>query len=262
MDVENSPLGAMVSAARAGGKILREYFRSEKLRTRTKSNWADLVTDADVGAQAAILEILEAKLPGTPVIGEEKENAPAAEEAIYVDPLDGTLNYVHGLSQFAVSVGYWVKGSPRAGVVYNPIAEELYSASSGQGAFCNGKPLRASQNRSLRQCFAATGWPYDREQIPKALRSLERVLTPVQEVRVLGSSALALCYIASGILDVYWEWGLSPWDVAAGIVIAGEAGARITSPEGGPFKLESGAVLATNGHIHDDVLKHMWAGQQ
>jgi len=243
-----------IFAALEGGKILKEFFRSEKVQARTKSTWADLVTNADLKAQDSIIRILSGELPGVQIIGEEKENEVASEEVIYLDPLDGTLNYFHGLNHFAVSIGYWVEKRPVAGVVYNPIEDELFFALSGKGAFRNEKTIRVSQSRSLSQSFLATGWPYDKGQIPKVLKSLERMLPPAQEVRVLGSSALAMCYVAAGILEGYWEWGLFPWDIAAGVVIAQEAGARITSPEGESFELKSGAILASNGYVHDDIL--------
>ncbi len=225
------------------------------MQARTKSSWADLVTNIDLNAQEAILQVLSGELPGVQVIGEEKENERISGEVIYVDPLDGTLNYFHGLNQFAVSLGYWVERRPVAGVVFNPIDDELFFAFAGKGAFRNEEAIRVSSNRSLSQCFLATGWPYEKDEVSKVLRSLERVLPPVQEVRVLGSSALAMCYIAAGILDGYWEWGPYPWDIAAGVVIAQEAGARITSPEGETFKLESGTILATNGYIHPEMVK-------
>ncbi len=248
---------ALHAAALAGGKILREYFRSEKVRAKTKSSSADLVTNADLMSQEAVLKILSARLPGVQVVGEEKENEKVADEAIYLDPLDGTLNFYHGLDQFAVSLGYWAGKKPMAGVVYRPVEEELFSAVSGRGAFRNGKPIQASGAPKLAQSFLATGWPYDKTRTPGVLRSLERLLGPSQEVRVLGSAALALCYVAAGILEGYWEWGLYPWDVAAGVLIAREAGARVTSPEGGPVTLESGAVLATNGHVHEEMLAYL-----
>jgi myo-inositol-1(or 4)-monophosphatase len=253
----NKVKDTLLYAALEGGKILKEFFRSEKVQAKTKTSSADLVTNVDLRAQEVIIEILSTNLPGVQIIGEEKENEAASEEAIYLDPLDGTLNYFHGLNQFAVSVGYWVEKKPAVGVIYNPMEAEMFLALSGKGAFRNGKPIRVSQNRSLSQSFLATGWPYDKEQIPKIIKSLDRLLKPAQEVRILGSSALAMCYVAAGILEGYWEWGLFPWDIAAGVVIAQEAGARITSPEGEPFKLESGSILASNGYVHDDILKHL-----
>ena len=248
---------ALLAAALAGGKILKEYFRSEKVRAKTKSSYADLVTNVDLMSQEAILNILSAKLPGVQVIGEEKENEKVSGEVIYLDPLDGTLNYYHGLNQFAVSLGFWAEKKPMAGVVYSAVEDELFSAVSGKGAFRNGKPIRVSPAHTLPQSFLATGWPYNKSQMPRVLRSLDRLLQPSQEVRVLGTAALALCYVAAGILEGYWEWGLYPWDIAAGIVIAQEAGGRITSPEGGPLDLESGAILATNGYVHEEMLGYL-----
>ena len=227
------------------------------MQSRTKSTWGDLVTNIDLEAQESIIRILSKELPWVQIIAEEKKNEAVSEEAIYIDPLDGTLNYFHGLNQFAVSIGYWAGKIPVAGVVYNPIDDEVFFAISGKGAFRNEKAIGVSQSRSLSQSFLATGWPYDKGQIAKVLKSLERVLPPVQEVRILGSSALAMCYVAAGILEGYWEWGLFPWDIAAGVVIAQEAGARITSPEGEPFNLESGSILASNRYVHDDILKHL-----
>ena len=250
---------SLKAAALEGGKILKESFRSGNVHAKTKSSWADLVTNIDLKTQDSVIARLSRDLPGVQVIGEEKENEAVSEEVIYLDPLDGTLNYFHGLPMFAISIGYWVAKKPVAGVVYIPMGEELYWGTSGHGAFRNGEPLRVSQNRSLSQSFLATGWPYDRGQISKALRPLERILPPVQEVRVLGSCAISMCYVASGVLEAYWEWGLYPWDVAAGVVIAQEAGARMTSPEGEPFKLESGAVLASNGYVHEEILKLLGA---
>jgi len=248
---------ALHDAALAGGKILEEYFRSERVQAKTKSSQADLVTNVDLLSQEAILKMLSAELPGVQVIGEEKENEKVSGEVIYLDPLDGTLNYYHGLSQFAVSLGYWAEKKPMAGVVFNPAEDELFSAVSGKGAFRNGKAIRASQTQTLAQSFLATGWPYDKSQTPGVMRSLERLLAPSQEVRVLGTAALALCYVAAGILEGYWEWGLYPWDIAAGILIVQEAGGRITSPKGNSFHLDSGAILATNGYVHEEMLRHL-----
>jgi myo-inositol-1(or 4)-monophosphatase len=247
----------LIAAALAGGKILKEYFRSEKVQAKTKSSYADLVTNVDLMSQETIVNILSGTLPGVQIIGEEKENAKASGEVIYLDPLDGTLNYYHGLNQFAVSLGYWAENKPMAGVVYNPVEDELFSAVAGKEAFRNGKPIRVSPAHTISQSFLATGWPYDKSQTPGVLRSLERLLFPSQEVRVLGTAALALCYVASGILEGYWEWGLYPWDVAAGIVIVREAGGLITSPEGGAFHLESGAILASNGLVHEEMLGYL-----
>ncbi len=247
----------LLTAALEGGKVLKEHFRSEKVEAKIKSSSADLVTNVDLKAQEAVIRILSRDLPGVQIIGEEKENEEVSDEVIYLDPLDGTLNFYHGQRQFAVSIGYWVNRSPVAGVVFNPVDDDLFFAASGQGAFQNGRPIRVSPYRRLSQSVLATGWPYDKRELPRVLRSLERLLPVTQEVRVWGTAALAMSYLAAGTLEGYWEWGLYPWDIAAGVVIAREAGCRITSIDGGPFELSSGAVLATNGHVHEEMLKYL-----
>jgi myo-inositol-1(or 4)-monophosphatase len=247
----------LLAAALEGGKILREHFRSEKVEAKTKSSNADLVTNVDIKTQETIMRILSRELPGVQIIGEEKENEEVSDEVIYVDPLDGTLNFFHGQRQFAVSIGYWVNQMPAAGVVFNPVDDDLFVAASGQGAFRNGRLIHVSPYRLLSQSVLATGWPYDKRELSRVLKSLERLLPVSQEVRVWGTAALAMCYLAAGALEGYWEWGLYPWDIAAGVVIAREAGCQITSIDGGPFGLNQGAILATNGHVHEEMIKYL-----
>jgi myo-inositol-1(or 4)-monophosphatase len=246
-----------LAAALEGGKILKENFRSEKVEAKTKSGHADLVTNADLETQEAVIHILSRGLPGVQIIGEEKENEEASGEVIYVDPLDGTLNFFHGQRQFAISLGYWVDRKPAAGVVFNPVDEDLFVAVSGQGAFRNGQPIQGSSYGRLSESVLATGWPYDKKELPRVLKSMERLLSVTQEVRIWGTAALAMCYLAAGALEGYWEWGLYPWDIAAGVVIAREAGCRISSIDGGPFELSSGAILATNGYVHEEMIRYL-----
>ncbi len=247
----------LLTAALEGGKILKKHFLSEKLEAKIKSSAADLVTNVDLETQETVIQILSRDLPGVQIIGEEKENEEASGEVIYLDPLDGTLNFFHGQRQFAVSIGYWVNEEPAAGVVFNPSDDDLFSAISGQGAFRNGKPIRVSPRRRLGQSVLATGWPYDKKELPRVLKSLERLLPVAQEVRVWGTAALAMCYLAAGALEGYWEWGLFPWDIAAGAVIAREAGCSITSIDGGLFELKQGAILATNGLVHEEMVTYL-----
>jgi myo-inositol-1(or 4)-monophosphatase len=247
----------LLAAALEGGKVLKEHFQTDKVEAKTKTSHADLVTNVDLKTQEAIIQILSRYLPGVQIIGEEKENEEASGEVIYVDPLDGTLNFFHGQRQFAVSIGYWIDRNPVAGVVFNPVDDDLFVAALGQGAFRNGRPIRGSQYRHLSESVLATGWPYDKKELPRVLKSLERLLPVTQEVRVWGTAALAMCYLAAGALEGYWEWGLYPWDIAAGVVIAREAGCRISSIDGGPFELSSGAILATNGLVHEEILQYL-----
>jgi len=247
----------LLAAALEGGKVLKEHFQTDKVEAKTKTSHADLVTNVDLKTQEAIIQILSRDLSGIQIIGEEKENEEASGEVIYVDPLDGTLNFFHGQRQFAVSIGYWIDRNPVAGVVFNPVDDDLFIAALGQGASRNGRPIRVSPYRHLSESVLATGWPYDKKELPRVLKSLERLLPVTQEVRVWGTAALAMCYLAAGALEGYWEWGLYPWDIAAGVVIAREAGCRISSIDGGPFELSSGAILATNGLVHEEILQYL-----
>ena len=247
----------LLAAALEGGKALKEHFQTDKVEAKTKTSHADLVTNVDLKTQEAIIQILSRDLSGIQIIGEEKENEEASGEVIYVDPLDGTLNFFHGQRQFAVSIGYWIDRNPVAGVVFNPVDDDLFIAALGQGASRNGRPIRVSPYRHLSESVLATGWPYDKKELPRVLKSLERLLPVTQEVRVWGTAALAMCYLAAGALEGYWEWGLYPWDIAAGVVIAREAGCRISSIDGGPFELSSGAILATNGLVHEEILQYL-----
>jgi myo-inositol-1(or 4)-monophosphatase len=245
---------ALVFVAREAGYILRERFRSVGMEMRTKSSCADLVTEVDIAAQERIIGLLTKRFPGIGIVCEEREDGRRPSEAFYVDPIDGTLNYAHGLEMCAVSIGYWVDDRPMAGIVYNPLQEDLFLGLQGRGASRNGKRIAVSGAATLDKCLLATGWPYAKEDHRRVLKTLEPVLASAQEVRVLGSASLALCYVADGLLDGFWEWGLMPWDMAAGVVIALEAGAQITAPDGVPFRLQDGAVLVTNGRVHDALL--------
>ena len=264
MRVQTKTRKALLSAATAAGKIIKKRFRSRRIDRTRKSAIGDYVTNVDLEAERKIRQILRAAFPEALLIGEEggAQEAKAAttttadrREAIYIDPLDGTLNFIHGFDLFAVSIGYWKNGEPIAGVVYNPVAGELFYAARGQGAFRNGVPIEASKNRSLGDSLIATGWPYNKQESAVLLRYAGRFLQKAQEVRAIGCASLALCYVAAGFFDGYWEWDLYPWDLAAGVVIALEAGCRITDLRGEGFRLESGAVVSSNGLIHDEILE-------
>ena len=246
----------LLAAALEGGKVLKEHFQTDKVEAKTKTSHADLVTNVDLKTQEAIIQILSRYLPGVQIIGEEKENEEASGEVIYVDPLDGTLNFFHGQRQFAVSIGYWIDRNPVAGVVFNPVDDDLFVAALGQGAFRNGRPIRVSPYRHLSESVLATGWPYDKKELPRVLKSLERLLPVTQEVRVWGTAALAMCYLAGGTLEGYWEWGLYPWDIAAGALLVQEAGGVVTDLDGDSNYLkEPYCVVAANSQIHPKMLK-------
>jgi len=245
----------MVAAVLAAGRRLRELFRTEGLDVRSKSGPGDLVTRADFEATEIALDLIGRLFPGAAVVSEESGGEAGEGETFYLDPLDGTLNYVHGYPEFAVSLGLWEGGRPRAGVVYDPIADDLYRAVAGSGAFCNERRIGCSRARALDECLLASGWPYDKARAARNGARMARLCAGAREVRVLGSASLALCHIASGTLDGYFEEGLASWDLAGGVAIALEAGATLSNLLGGPFSLEGGEVLASGLATHSQLLE-------
>jgi myo-inositol-1(or 4)-monophosphatase len=247
----------MVRAAREGGRIVRRHFFSRRIQYREKSSPGDLVSNVDLQVERKVLGILRREFPGIAVVSEEGQDTGIKPEAFYVDPLDGTLNFVHGLRPFAVSLGYWKDGLPVAAVVYNPLSGELFSALRGGGALRNGKPISPSAAAELRNSLLATGWPYEREERARLFAQMDSLYLYSQELRGIGCASLFLCYVASGIFDGYWEWGLKPWDIAAGALIVTEAGGQLSSLTGDVFRLEDGGIAASNGRIHAELIERL-----
>lgn len=242
-----------IGAARAGGAVLREsYGRVRSVRFKGE---VDLVTEVDLRSERTITELVRERFPTHRILAEEGTiggDDPAHRWVI--DPLDGTTNYAHGLPVFCVSVGYELEGRIAVGVIYDPNLDELWVAQAGYGATLNGQPIAVSDTDELRRALLTTGFPYDRAKVPTAVAQFGALSVRAQAVRRIGSAALDLCWVAAGRFDAYWESVVSPWDVAAGWLIASEAGARVTDLSGGPFSLQSGQILASNGHLHDAVL--------
>ena len=229
-------------AARAGGAVLQDWLG--RIVAREKSP-KDLVTEADVASQQVIEKILLEAFPGHGFLGEEESSAEDGKTGPLdwlsesycwvVDPLDGTVNYVHGLQPFAVSIALMQEGQPLVGVVYDPWSEECYSAELGEGAQLNGEPLRSSDCQSLDQSLVAASFPPDVPRGALEISQFVEMLHQTQALRRLGSAALNLCYLAAGRLDAYWATSPKAWDIAAGVLIAQEAGAVVTNLAGLPL---------------------------
>lgn len=238
-------------AAHAAGAILRARV-SSTFEVDTKTSSVDLVTEIDEAAEAAVRSVLEAGTPGVPVLGEEGGGAYEVATRWIVDPLDGTVNFVHGFPWYCVSIGLEVDGVMEVGVVYDPVRDALYEAQRGQGAWLGERRLTVTTTSRLGDALVATGFPYDRQdRAPGYLREVESVLKRVRGIRRLGASALDLAMVAAGHLDAYWERGLKCWDVAAGRLLVEEAGGRVTALDGAPLVLMEPMPLATNGHLHE-----------
>ncbi len=240
-------------AARAGGEILREsYGRVQSVRFKGVT---DLVTEVDVKAEQTIVALLRARFPTHQILAEEGSvGGDDPRHRWIVDPLDGTTNYAHGLRVFSVSVGYERDGKLAAGAVYDPSQDEMFLATAGGGATVNGQPLAVSQTDTLVRALLGTGFPYDRALMPIALRQFNALSMQAQAVRRVGSAALDCCWVAAGRFDGYWENVVKAWDVAAGALIAIEAGALVTDVTGAPFHVDVGSIMLATPALHPLLL--------
>ncbi|HJZ86978.1 MAG TPA: inositol monophosphatase family protein [Polyangia bacterium] len=246
--------------ARDAAAILRDGWsavQSAGVGICYKSGRTDLVTEYDRKSEACIVRALASACPDDAVVAEESgaRGARGARRRWLVDPLDGTTNFAHGLPLFAVSIGLEIAGQLAAGVVVAPALGWEFAACAGGGATLNGKLLRVSSTGALERALLVTGFPYDRADNPENnFANWEAFQRRAQGVRRLGAAALDLCFVAAGWLDGYWEYRLQPWDLAAGSVIAREAGACLTDWRGGPFHPDAGEIVCSNGPIHDAML--------
>ena len=253
---------AAAELARAAGAILREGYG--RIHAPERKGRIDLVTDFDRRSEALLLGELKRRFPDHGILAEESGSHPAPGAVRWiVDPLDGTTNFAHNYPFFAVSIAAESAGRLLAGAIFDPVRDELFSAAAGGGATLNGAPLRVSSIERIEDALLVTGFPYDVRERPEAsLVPFRSFLTRAQGVRRDGSAALNLCYLAAGRFDGFWERGLSPWDMAAGVVIVREAGGRVTDFDGSEFELASRRMLASNGPLHaamSDVLRESGA---
>jgi myo-inositol-1(or 4)-monophosphatase len=242
-------------AAREAGEILTGLFGN--LKNINKKGEIDLVTEADIRSETAILKVIRDNFPGDGFLTEESGEIGNNSERLWmIDPLDGTTNYAHSFPFFAVSIALQVKGEIVVGQVFNPILDERFEAVKGQGAFLNGKPIKVSKIRTLKESLLATGFPYtiykDHEGV---IDVFTRMLVRVQGVRRPGAAAIDLCYVASGKFDGFWEQGLNPWDTAAGSLIVREAGGMLSDYKGDAYSPFQKTVVAANPYIFTDMLK-------
>lgn len=241
---------AACELARAAGAILLEGYGT--LHAPERKGRIDLVTEYDRRSEALLLEDLRRRFPGHDILAEESGAHPADGKVRWiVDPLDGTTNFAHNYPFFAVSIAAEASGVLQAGAVYDPVRDELFAASRGGGATLNGAPMSVSRVLRIEDALLVTGFPYDVRERPEAsLVPFQAFLTRAQGVRRDGSAALNLCYLAAGRFDGFWERGLSPWDMAAGVLVVREAGGRVTDFDGGAFELGARRILASNGELH------------
>lgn len=254
----NDYLHTAILAAQAAAAIHRFHALDVDKQVESKTNYADLVTVVDRRSEERIREIILAQHPGHTVLGEEQgevtgERASARYRWI-VDPLDGTLNYAHGFPFYCVSVALEIDGEVEVGVVLDSVRNELYSAIRGQGATLNGAPITVSETAHIREALLSTGFNSNEVDISANLPLFERGLRGARAVRRAGAGALDLCLVACGRADGFWELTLSPWDVAAGVLILREAGGRVSSLSGEEYRIDNPALVSSNGQFHDQLL--------
>ncbi len=252
-------LDVATEAAQAGGAVLQFYWGKLE-NIREKGRPGDLLTEADQAAEAAVLAVLQRHCPDHQILAEESGaiGNPDSPYLWAVDPLDGTTNYAHQYPFSATSVALLFQGVPQVGAIYDPFHRELFRAAKGLGATRNRQKIHVSNIDNLSQSLLVTGFAYDRRETPdNNYAEFCRMTHLTQGVRRGGAACLDLAYVACGRLDGYWERGLSPWDIAAGIILVQEAGGLVTAYDQSPQRLETGRLLATNGLIHQSLSQEL-----
>jgi myo-inositol-1(or 4)-monophosphatase len=251
--VRSALINVMVAAARKAGRgLIRDFGEVEQLQVSQKGP-ADFVSTADLKAEKTLRHELERARPGYSFLMEESGATEGTDShnRWIVDPLDGTTNFLHGIPHFAISIALQRDGEILAGVIYEPLTDQAYWAERGAGAWANDRRLRTSGRRSLSEAVIGTGLPFrGHGDHASYLKTLEAVMAVTAGVRRFGAAALDLAYVAAGRYDGYWEYGLQPWDIAAGILLVREAGGYVSEPTGGHDMLRTGNVLAANDHLH------------
>ena len=241
-------------AARTGAAVVREHF-GVTVKADYKSD-ANPVTAVDRASEEQVLKVLRGHYPDDALLAEEGGGSGSVEGRVWlVDPLDGTVNFVHSIPHVAVSVALWINGEAAVGVVIDPLRHEEFSASREGGAYLGERPIAVSTQPDLSHSLIATGFPYDRNlHADSYAANLGAVLGRAQGIRRMGSAALDLAWVAAGLYDGYWEFALQPWDMAAGVLLVTEAGGAVSNALGANLQLTDTGVVVSNGHIHRELL--------
>jgi myo-inositol-1(or 4)-monophosphatase len=252
-------LNIAVKAARKAGSIINRAARDPGSLTVSKKRHNDFVTDVDKAAESIIIAELKHAYPSHAILAEESGSSdPEGSNAEYlwiIDPLDGTTNFIHGFPQYAVSIALMHKGVLSHGVIYDPSKDELFTASRGAGAYLNAKRIRVTRQQKMSESLIGTGFPYrDLAGLDKYLAMMRLVVTQSAGIRRAGSAALDLAYVAAGRLDGFWEMGLAPWDIAAGVLMVQEAGGLVSGFGGEADYMESGDIVGGNPRIFGELL--------
>ncbi|WP_435100544.1 inositol monophosphatase family protein [Arhodomonas sp. AD133] len=248
---------AVRAARSAGNVIVRNMDRLDRLHVEAKGN-NDFVSDVDRMAEREIVQTLKRAYPDHGILGEEYGGKANGDYLWVIDPLDGTTNYLHGFPHFAVSIALLHRGAPEVAVIYDPVRQELFTATRGGGATIEGRRIRMRPRRSIEGALLGTGFPFRYpEHQGSYLGMFQSIMGSTGDIRRAGSAALDLAYVACGRLDGFWELGLSPWDIAAGVLLIQEAGGIVSDFAGDNGYLKSGNVVAGSLKLHADLLRHI-----
>lgn len=249
-------LNFAIQTAREAGQILLEKF-GRKINISMKGD-INLVTEADLASEKLIIEKIKSYYPKHSILAEESGNAVVLGDSTWkwiIDPLDGTTNFAHSYPCFAVTIALEHEGKIVVGVTFDPTRNELFAAERGQGVTLNNKPIRVSETEKLGDALLVTGFPYNFKQKENFAKSLTNFLLNSRGVRRDGSAAIDMAYVACGRFDGFWEEGLNPWDVAAGVLMIEEAGGRVSYYDDSPFSIYHPPICASNGLIHQEMLQ-------
>ena len=253
-------LNVMMAAARKAARpLVRDLGELENLQVSMKGP-ADFVSSADKRTERILIEELTRARPGYGYLGEESGTIEGKDKThrFIIDPIDGTTNFLHGIPHFAISIGLEREGQLVSALVYNPATDEMFVAEKGHGAYLNSKRLRVAARKTLAGVLAATGFPFlgnEDKDFARMQAELAAVMPVTSGIRRMGAASLDLAYVAAGRYDAFWERGLAPWDVAAGILLVKEAQGVVSDLNGGPDMLEGGTILAANDALHPQMLK-------
>jgi myo-inositol-1(or 4)-monophosphatase len=245
-----------LKAAEEAGKIILHYYEAG-VSVKHK-NPVELLTQADVETEKKIREIISTDFPNHGILGEEQGGSTDSEFLWIIDPIDGTTNFVHHLPFFCTSIALVKNKEPVLGLVFNPVSKEIFCAEKGKGAFWNNKKISVSKNSFLKDSLVATGFPYERGELAdRTIESLSKIVHKCRGIRRLGSAALDCCYVAKGSFEIYYEYSIKPWDIAAGCLIVQEAGGQLHSMDGSDFDLFSGNIVAGNGLVDKEFFEEI-----
>lgn len=260
MNPHQQLLSVATTAAQTGGEVLTRYWR-DGVHMRNKSDAGgktyDLISDADIESENAIVQCIRREFPDHEILGEEGQAGDTGAEHLWIiDPLDGTNNYAHRVPHFAVSIAYYHRGKAVVGAVLNPVRGEMYTAVKGGGAFFGDQPIHVSPATSLGECLIGCGFYYDRgEMMRSTLAAIGDFFShDIHGIRRFGTASLDLCQVACGMFGGFFEYQLAPWDFAAGALVIAEAGGHVTTATGDDMPIAKTSIVASNQHLHRSML--------